>query len=71
MARSLEPLARIIQDVLIVAFDGLVGVGSWLWKYVLEPLVDFIKDSLIPSFYEVADTVGPHLKSFLRALLKS
>lgn len=52
------PLGRIIADVLVIAFQGLLRVVQWLWEYVLAPLGRFVLDSLVPTFLKIADVVG-------------
>ena len=65
----IEPLGRVIADVLVTAFDALVRVGEWLWQYVLEPLGRFIMESLAPAFMEIASVVGPKVAETFAALV--
>ncbi|MGG7215286.1 hypothetical protein ACQPUY_17030 [Clostridium nigeriense] len=51
----LEPLAKIIGEVLVLAFKGVIEIIKTLWENVLKPLVSFFKDILIKTIQSVID----------------
>ena len=51
----LEPLAKIVGEVLVLAFKGVIEIIKILWENVLKPLVSFFKDIFIKTIQSVID----------------
>jgi phage-related protein len=51
----LEPLTKIIGDVLVMAFKAVMDIVKSLWEGVLQPLVSFIVDIFIKAIQGIID----------------
>lgn len=51
----LEPLTKIIGDVLVMAFKAVMDIVKSLWENVLKPLVNFIVDTFIKAVQGIID----------------
>lgn len=51
----LEPLTKIIGDVLVMAFKAVMDIVKSLWENVLKPLVNFIVDIFIKAIQGIID----------------
>ncbi|WP_291649942.1 hypothetical protein [Clostridium sp.] len=51
----LEPLTKIIGDVLVMAFKAVMDIVKSLWENVLKPLVNFIVDTFIKAIQGIID----------------
>jgi hypothetical protein len=65
------PVARVLIDVLKVAFDGISYSVKWLWEYILEPLGKFILSVLSPIFEALAKLLINILKFAVEAVIKT
>ena len=65
------PVARVLIDMLKVAFDGVAYSVKWLWEYVLEPLGKFLLSVLSPIIEAVAKLLINIFKFAVEAVIKS
>ncbi len=65
------PVARVLIDVLKVAFEGISYSVKWLWQYILEPLGKFILSVLSPIFEGLAKLLINILKFAVEAVIKT
>jgi len=51
----LEPLAKIIGEILVIAFQAVIDIAKSLWENVLKPLASFIVDIFIKAIQGIID----------------
>ncbi len=51
----LEPLAKIIGEILVIAFQAVMDIAKSLWENVLKPLASFIVDIFIKAIQGIID----------------